>query len=68
MRQEIQTCKKLLKRHDKKSVNRIIFSDEKLFCIEQCCNAKNSVVYSAAFENLPKEIRTVNAFRKRILL
>ena len=36
----LQRCKKLIRRHGKKSIDRIIFSDEKLFCTEQSFNTK----------------------------
>lgn len=61
----LQRCKKLLNRHGSKSVEKIIFSDEKLFCTEQSYNAKNDVVYSATFEDIPENFRTVKRFQNK---
>lgn len=61
----LQRCKKLLKRHGPKKVQKIIFSDEKLFCTEQSYNSKNDVVYSVAFEDIPAEKRTVQRFQNK---
>jgi len=45
--------------HGSPAVEKIIVSDEKLFVIEQSFNPKNDVVYSASFEDIPEQKRTV---------
>jgi hypothetical protein len=49
----------LLQRYDFGDVERIVFSDEKLFVIEEHLNAQNDGVYAAAFEAIPERGRTV---------
>ena len=59
----IQRSEKLIRRHAKKSVDRMIFSDEKIFCTELSFNAKNDMVYSTTFEDIPENFRTVKHFQ-----
>lgn len=47
----LERCKKLLKWHGKKYVDRIMFSNEMLFCIKQYYNTKNDVIYSEIYED-----------------
>lgn len=44
----------LFRQHDDLSVNRIIFSDEKLSCTEQCYNPQNYVRYAIVFKDIPR--------------
>ena len=53
----------LLKRHGVRKVQKTIFSDEKLFLVQQSHNAQNNRVYSVAFEDLPEKVRTVQRFQ-----
>ena len=41
-----------------------MFSDEKLFVIEEHLNAQNDRVYAAAFEAISERVRTVQRFQK----
>lgn len=59
----IQRCKMLLKRHGKKKVEKIIFSDEKLFVMQQSHNPKNDVVYSLCIQDIPEHLRAVQRFQ-----
>lgn len=64
-KKRLERSKLLLKRHGVRKVKKIIFSDEKLFLTEQCHNAKNDVVYSLSFEDIPEEQRTVKRFQNK---
>lgn len=59
----LDRSRKLAKRHAGRKVENIIFSDEKFFTMEQHHNAKNNVVYSASFEDIPEHKRTVQRFQ-----
>ena len=43
-------------------MQKTVFSDEKLFLVQQSHKAQNNRVYSVAFEDLPEEVRTVQRF------
>jgi hypothetical protein len=60
----LERSRLLLERYGQKSVENIIFSDEKLFVIEQHLNAQNDVVYAASFDDIPEHVRTVQRFQK----
>jgi inhibitor of nuclear factor kappa-B kinase subunit alpha len=60
----LERSKALLQRYADEDVERIVFSDEKLFVIEEHLNAQNDRVYAAAFEDIPEQIRTVQRFQK----
>jgi hypothetical protein len=45
-------------------VERIVFSDEKLFVIEVHLNAQINRIYAAAFEAISERVRTVQRFQK----
>lgn len=49
----LQRCKKFLKQHGRTGVDKILFSDEKLFWKEQSNIARNDVIFSATFEDKP---------------
>jgi len=51
--------KLLLKRFKDGNLNSIVFSDEKLFVIEEKWNPQNRRVYAARFEDIPEEKRFV---------
>ena len=62
--------KALLERFADKDLDRLVFSDEKLFCLEEKHNSQNVRVYAASFEDIPEHLRTVERFlyEKRIMI
>lgn len=58
-----ERSKLLLKRHGEKSVENVIFSDEKFFYMEESLNAQNDRVYGVNFEDIPEHLRTVQRFQ-----
>lgn len=56
----------MLKRHNRKRVNRVLFSVKSLFCIEQCYDAKNGAIYSAISEDISETFQTVKRFQNKI--
>jgi inhibitor of nuclear factor kappa-B kinase subunit alpha len=60
----LERSKALLRRYANEDLERIVFSDEKLFVIEEHLNAQNDRVYAAAFEDIPEWVRTVQRFQK----
>jgi transposase len=64
-RARLERSNALLQRYDFGDVERIVFSDEKLFVVEEHLNAQNDrVVYAASFEAIPERVRTVQRFQK----
>lgn len=61
----LKRCPALAKRHGGRKVEKVIFSDEKLFVLEQHDNRKNNVVYSTSFEAIPEELRGVQRFQNK---
>jgi transposase len=59
----LERCAKLAKRHAGRKVEKIVFSDEKFFVLQQCHNAKNNVVYAKGFEEIPEHLRSVQRFQ-----
>jgi AraC-like DNA-binding protein len=55
----LERSKALLLRYDFGDVDRIVFSDEKLFVVEEHLKAQNYRVYAAAFEDISEQVRTV---------
>ena len=43
---------------------KIVFSDEKLFVVEQKYNAQNDRIYALSIEDIPENVRTVKRFHK----
>lgn len=60
----LERSKTLLQRYDFCNGERIVFSDEKLFVIEEHLNAQNDRVYAGTFEALPEHVRNVQRFQK----
>jgi hypothetical protein len=60
----LKRLKALLQRYGYGALERIVFSDEKLFVIEEHLNAQNYRVYAGAFEYLPEHVRNVQRFQK----
>jgi inhibitor of nuclear factor kappa-B kinase subunit alpha len=56
-------CKRLLRWSGNNRVNSIVFSDEKIFTVEEKLNKQNDRIYAAAIEDIPEEIRTVQRFQ-----
>jgi inhibitor of nuclear factor kappa-B kinase subunit alpha len=56
-------CKRLLRRFPKSRAKSIVFSDEKIFTVEEKLNSQNDRIYAAAIEDIPEEIRTVQRFQ-----
>jgi len=63
-RARLERSNALLQRYDFGDVERIVFSDEKLFVVEEHLNAQNDRVYAASFEAIPERVRTVQRFQK----
>ena len=61
----VQRYEKLIIRHNKKSIDIMIFSDEKIFCTEQSFYTKNDIVYSTIFEDIPENFGTVKHFQNK---
>lgn len=53
----------LLKRFANQEIDHIVFSDEKLFGVEERVNSQNVRIYSASFEDIPEHMRTVQRFQ-----
>ena len=56
-------CKRLLRRSATNGANSIVFSDEKIFTVEEKLNKQNDRIYAAAIEDIPEEMRTVPRFQ-----
>lgn len=65
MEKRLKRCKVLKKRHAGRSLKKIIFSDEKLFLMEECHNAKNDVVYAARFDDIPRKKLSVQRYQNK---
>ena len=59
-----ERAKLLLERHENGNMKNIVFSDEKLFVIEEQLNAQNDRFYAASIEDVPEEVRNVQRFQK----
>ena len=61
----LDRCRQLLKRFTKKSRRKVVFSDEKIFRVEEKMNEQNDCVYGVAFEDIPENLRTVQCFQSK---
>ncbi|XP_065662814.1 uncharacterized protein LOC136085435 [Hydra vulgaris] len=61
----LKRCKTLLRQYGHCAVQNIIFSDEKLFVMEQSFNAKNNAVWSTSLKNIPQSLGTVQRYQNR---
>ncbi|CAF4604159.1 unnamed protein product [Rotaria socialis] len=59
----LKRCKALLVRHGSDDIRKIVFSDEKLFVVEQKYNRQNNRIYALSIEDIPENIRTVQRFQ-----
>lgn len=55
--------KELRSRHGNQDLEKIVFSDEKFFGVEEKLNSQNTRIYSLAIEDIPEEIRTAQRFQ-----
>ena len=58
-----KSSKELLERHGKSDLEHLVFSDEKLFRMEESLNHQNTRIYSLALEDIPEHLRTVQRFQ-----
>jgi inhibitor of nuclear factor kappa-B kinase subunit alpha len=59
----VKRCKVLLKRHGQKSVENLIFSDEKMWLLQESHNAQNDRIYAVSTREVPQQVRTVQRFQ-----
>lgn len=58
--ERVKRCKAILKRHGGQD---IIFSDEKLFCLERPLNRQNDRVYGISISNIPMAARSIPRYQ-----
>ncbi len=58
-----QRAKMLLKRFANQEIDQIVYSDEKLFSVEERVNRQNVRIYAVSFEDIPEHMRTVQRFQ-----
>ena len=63
-RKRLVKSKGLLKRHAVHGINNILFSDEKLFTIEEASNAQNDRIIASSARAIPEELRYVGRVQK----
>ena len=56
-------AKQLLSRHAGESLDLIVFSDEKLFSVQETHNNQNVRIYAVSFDDVPEHLRTVSRFQ-----
>lgn len=56
-------CPQLLATHGTTDLEHLVFSDEKLFSVEEKFNRQNTRVYALTVEDIPEDIRTVQRFQ-----
>jgi transposase len=59
----VKRCQQLLKRRGAKSVEKIIFSDEKMWTLQESYNAQNDRIYSVSIQDIPQNVRTVQRYQ-----
>lgn len=59
----LKRSKSLLKRFAKDDLENMVFSDEKLFSVQQYHNSQNVRIYAGHIEDIPEEMRTVIRFQ-----
>ena len=62
IKKRFERAKHLISLYAGKKLDQIIFSDEKLFSIEEKCNPQNDRIYAASIEDIPEDMRTVHRF------
>ena len=63
MATRLERAKQLLDRFADQDLDKIVFSDEKFFGVEEKFNAQNVRIYSASIKDIPEEMRTVQRFQ-----
>src|SRR5271166_5075256 len=58
-------CKRLLRRFTKSHVGSIVFSDEKIFNVEEKLNSQNDRIYAASIEDVPEKYGRSSAFSRQ---
>lgn len=58
--QRYKRCKSLISSHDEKKVENILFTDEKIFTIEEKINKSQNRVYGTKAKNIPKRFKNVS--------
>lgn len=61
--ERVKRCKLLLKRRGLKSAEKVIFSDEKMWVLEESYNSQNDRVYSLSIKDIPTNVRMVNRYQ-----
>jgi len=66
----LERSKALLERFGSQDLDMLVFSDEKLFSVEERYNSQNVRIYAASFEDIPEHMRTVQRFQaeKKIMV
>lgn len=62
-KKRLERCEVLKTRHAGENLERVVFSDEKLFGVEEKLNSQNVRLYSMSIEDIPEELRTVQRFQ-----
>lgn len=63
--ERVKRAKMLLERQNAESVEKIVFSDEKLFNTEAKFNAQNDRIYALCIEDVSEKVRTVSTFQNK---
>jgi inhibitor of nuclear factor kappa-B kinase subunit alpha len=59
----LKRCKALLAGTHVKNLDKIVFSDEKYFRVQETHNSQNVRIYAACIQDIPEEERTVQRFK-----
>ncbi|KAI6659634.1 Transposase [Oopsacas minuta] len=60
----LERCKGLLRRRGTQDFGRILFSDKKLFIVEEPTNHQNDRILSTAAKDIPEEVKFVDRVQK----
>ena len=58
-RNRVIRCKQLLRRHDIRNISHVLFSDEKIFTIEEAHNPQNVRIYAPDRQSIPRSKKQV---------
>lgn len=61
--ERVKRSKMLLKRLGRKLVEKVIFSDEKMWLLEESYNSQNDRIYAASIQDIPAKDRIVNRYQ-----
>lgn len=62
-KKRLDRSKALFERFPSQNLENLVFSDEKLFNVEESLNSQNDRIYAATFEDIPEEMRNVQRFQ-----